>query len=221
MPDLVDDVTIANMALAAFAGGAITGFDENTDLADTCRLIVPRMIDRCLIAQAWRMNHATRELQRIAFDPVTDPQPPNGWRYGYAFPADALRGPHRVSRHRDMRAGAFREWSREGRRIYTDAERIFATFTLRLAPHQWGPTFLDFCVTAVAAELVVPVTHDADLAAQMKALAWGTPREGGRGGLAGKVLDEDVSTDTGFDPSGDHDPLTAAFHGGGPSPGAF
>ena len=216
MPDVLDDLAIANKALAVFAGGSITGFDEGTPLANTCAAIVPRIIDRCLIAQGWKMNLVTRQLERIAFT-TEDPLPPNGFAYGYAFPANALRGPFRVSRHRDIRAGAFREWSREGRRIFTDAEEVFATFLLRLSPDQWGPTFLDFCITAVAAELVVPVCDDKDHAAELFTKAWGTPREGGRGGLAAKVLDEDVATDTGFDASGDDGELVAAHISGQPT----
>lgn len=216
MPDIVDEVSIANMALAVFAGGSITALDEGTDLADTCRLIVPRMIDRCLIAQAWRMNHATRQLEQIA-----GPLPPNGFRNGFAFPAAALRGPHRVATSRDLRGAPLRDFAIEGRRLYADADQVFAAFTLRLSPDQWGPTFLDFCVTACAAELVVPVCDDKDHAAGLHARAWGGPREGGRGGLCAKVLDEDVSTHPGFEASGEADPLTTAHLGGGPWPDRF
>ncbi len=216
MTDVLDEVSIANRALAVFGGGSITAFDEGTPLADNCRLIVPRIMDRCLIAQGWRMNLVTRRLERIGFTDA-DPQPPNGWRYGYAFPADALRGPFRVSRHRDVRTGAFREWSREGRRVFTDAEEIFGEFLVRLSPDQWGPTFLDFAITACAAELVVPVCEDKDHAAELFAKAWGTQREGGRGGLSAKVLDEDVATDPGFDASGDAGELVAAHVSGQPT----
>lgn len=216
MPDVLDDLSVANMALAVFGGGSITAFDEGTPLADTCRLIVPRIIDRCLIAQGWKMNRATRQLERVAFT-TEDPQPATGYRYGYAFPADALRGPFRISRHRDVRTGAFREWSTEGRRVFTDAEEIFGVFLLRLSPTQWGPTFLDFAVTACAAELAVPVCEDKDHAAELFAKAWGTQREGGRGGLSAKVLDEDVATDTGPDASGDDGELVAAYVSGQPT----
>lgn len=214
MPDVITDKTVANMALAVFGGGAITAFDEGTPLAATCKLIVPRIIDRCLIAQAWRMNRVTRQLEGITFDPDTDPQPPNGFKRGFSFPADALRGPFKVSRTRDTRTGAFREFEIEGRRLFCDLETVFASFVIRLAPAQWGPTFLDFAVTACAAELVVPVCEDKDQAAELFAKAWGGPREGGRGGLSAKVLDEDISTHPGFDPSGDDDPLTEAHHSG-------
>lgn len=214
MPDVIDETSVANMALAVFGGGAITDFEEGTPLADTCRLIVPRIIDRCLIAQAWKMNRATRQLERVGFDPVNDPQPPNGFKYGFSFPADALRGPHRVSRTRDHRAGAFRDFAVEGLRLFCDLELVFAEFTIRLPPDRWGPTFLDFAVTACAAELCVPVCDDKDHSLELLAKAWGTPREGGRGGLSAKVLDEDVSTGPGFDAAGDDDPLTEAHHGG-------
>lgn len=215
MPDVIDQLAVANKALAVFAGGSITAFDEGTPLADLCRSIVPRIIDRCLISQQWKMNTVTRQLERIAFSGA-DPQPPNGWRYGYALPADTLRGPFRCSRHRNIRSGAFREWSREGRRVFTDADEVFAEVLLRLSPDQWGPTFLDFVVTACAAELVVPVCEDKDERDRLHAKAWGSPRENGRGGLAGQVLDQDVSTDPGFDASGDDGPLVAAHVSGQP-----
>ncbi len=215
MPDVIDETAVANMALAVIGAGSITDFDEGTPLADTCRLIVPRMIDRCLLSQAWRMNTATRQLERITFTPE-DPLPPTGYKYGYAFPADTLRGPFRVARTRDTRTSAFREWTREGRRIFTDAEEVYGTFLLRLSPDQWSPTFLDFAVKACAAELCVPVCDDKDHAAQLHAEAWGTPREGGRGGLAGKVLDEDVATNPGFDAAGDDGPLVDAAISGQP-----
>jgi hypothetical protein len=218
MPEIISQVTVTNMALAVFGGGAITAFEEGTPLASTCKLVVPRIVDRCQIAQAWRMNHVTRQLERVAFDAETDPQPPNGWRYGYAFPADALRGPHKVSRTRDLRSGAFRDFDIEGRRLFCDLDTVFAAFTIRLSPDQWGPTFLDFVVNACAAELCIPVCDDKDHAASLFSKAWGTPREGGRGGLAAKVLDEDVATRPGFEPAGDDDPLTAAHLGGSPWP---
>lgn len=216
MPTVIDDITIANWALAVFGGGSITAFDEGTPLADTCRAIVPRLMDRCLISQEWRMNKATRQLERIAFGP-SDPQPPNGYRHGYAFPGDALRGPFRLSLHRDTRSPPFRDWTSEGRRVFCDAEQVFGTFLLRLSPDQWGPSFLDFVITACAAELVIPVSEDKDERDRLYAKAWGSPREGGRGGLAGKVLDEHVANDPGFDPSGDDGPLVEAVVSGQPS----
>lgn len=216
MPDVIDELAVANKALAVFAGGSITAFDEGTPLADTCNAIVPHIIDRCLISQAWRMNLATRRLERIAFT-TEDPLPPNGYRFGYAFPANALRGPFRISTVRDRRTPPLRDWTREGRRVFCDAEDIFGEFLLRLSPDQWGPTFLDFVVTACAAELVVPVCDDKDHAAELHAKAWGTAREGGRGGLAGKVLDEDIATNPGPDPAGDDGELVAAHISGQPT----
>lgn len=214
MSEIVENIDVCNAALAAFGGGSITDFNEISDLAEMCRLIVPMHIDLCLQSQAWRMNAVTRQLQRITFTPE-DPQPPNGFRYGFAYPAEALRGPFKVRNQRDVRGGLNRDFTTEGRRLYCDREQVFADFVIRLPPGQWGPTFQAFVIMAVAAELVVPVTHDTALAGEMRVLAWGPPSADKRGGLAAKVLAEDLQTHPGPEASGTDDPLTAAHHSGG------
>lgn len=219
MPDILDDVGFANRCLVRFGAGTITSFEDATDLADICRLTIPEVIRTCFDAQDWLFARGTRQLERVAWTP-DDPPPPNGWRYGYNFPVDAVRGPHRVST--EFSCGApMREFAIEARRLFTNCETVYGLFTLNVEPARWPASFLEFATIAGAAALAVPVTHDTDLAAQLDALAWGTAREGRRGGLCGKAYDVDTKTHPGFAASGDNDPLTQAHYGGGPLSGTW
>jgi hypothetical protein len=212
---IATDEDVVNAALTDIGEYSITAFDENTELADVCTSIYPRVVGECFAAYPFRWAIGTRQLERVTFTEA-DPQPANGYTYGFNFPADGAVGPHRVSLDRNHRTPPFRDFKVEGRRLFCDRETVFAEFTLRLPPAQWPDPFQAFVVKALAAALAVPCSHDTDLAQLLDAAAWGPSRSDRRGGLCGQAIKTDLHADPGFDAAGDGDVLTAAHYGGLP-----
>ncbi len=98
-------------------------------------------------------------------------------------------------------------------KLHADAEAVWATCVLPVDPAAWPPLFRAAYVTALAAELAVPQAHDIALADSLRAQAWGTPSEGGRGGLVGRAMARDAAQAPGATLLAS-DPLTAARIGG-------
>lgn len=204
MAETLDDPTIINRALARIGGGAILSLDEDTDLARACVAIYTDLRDSALVTHKWRWNVRTRRLDQM------NETPQNGYKYAFGFPPDALSGPRKVLTNPRDPDHPLRQFSCEGRTIYCDHDAIWGAFAVALSPDQWPPEFRNAFTLWLAAELCVPVSHDAALAAELRASAIGSLSENGRGGLLGRAIANDNASDSGPAPMYASDPLTSA-----------
>ena len=76
---------ICNKALAHLSEAAIADFDENTVLAEKCR--VHYDIERDALLRMHRWNFAKTRVELVA----EEPEPEFGWDYRYDLPEDCLR----------------------------------------------------------------------------------------------------------------------------------
>lgn len=197
------DIEIANAALAMIGSPAITGFDDETALARKVNAVFVDLVESCLEAHGWTFSITTVELQRLAEAPL------NGYAYAFAMPPARI-GQNLVIRETLRSRVPLRDYKVAGGNLYSDATRLWATYRTRPEAALWSPTFRRFVTTALAAELCVPVSHDANLAEQLEAKAWGAASENRRGGLFQKAMAADLYGNPGFEPLYDADPLSDA-----------
>lgn len=202
MATTISDLQIANNALARIGEGSIASFDEESPLARQVSAIYRDRID-VLFSWPWNFSRRTYKLQRM------DETPDNGWKYAFALPSERLSPPRTVLRDPRQPKNPFRDYAVEGGNLYADIAELWATVSVRVDPSLWPPSFRILATVAAAADLCVPVTHDKDLADQLRGEAYGLPSEGGRGGLMARAIADDIATSPIAAPLS-RDPLTDA-----------
>jgi hypothetical protein len=203
-----EKLKIINEALGRLGSSPIFALDEDTDRARTCMLVYDTEINAMFGQHRWNFAQRTVKLDR------QQETPNNGWKFAFALPGERIGLPVRVldnPRHPDH---PLREFAAEGDRIYAQREEIYATFVMRVDPKNWLPMFRRCAVTALASALAMPISEDRNTKETYFVDAFGTPSEGGRGGLLGRAIDEDVRGSPGPAPAYASDPLTEARFGG-------
>lgn len=212
--DALDHLKVMNNALARIGAGAIMAEDEDTDLAHQVVAVYYDRLDALLAAHPWTWAAKTYKLDRLAetvendFDAATE-KFMNGWRYGFKLPGNRIGDPRRILDDPRRPESPLRNFLIEGGELYAERDAVWATVTVRADPAVWHPSFRLAFTTILAAELCVPVTHDADLAAELRANAEGSPQESGRGGLIGRAFAADAAAAPAKAPLW-NDPLTDA-----------
>lgn len=200
----VDDLSIINEALAKIGQGPITALDEESKRARSVSLIYGTTIGAVFAAERWRFARRTVSLTRLDLTPET------GYRFAFALPGDRVGPPLKVLTNPRDPDRPLRRFVVEGAELHADHEPLWATFVRRIDPEDWPATFRLAAVTALAADLCIPETHDTTLAASLRQEAWGTPSENRRGGLVGAAMAQDIASDPGPAPLLASDDLTDA-----------
>jgi len=180
-----DELDLINAALARLAGGVVLHLDEETSLAALTRRAYDTVTDAVLSRHRWQHLSKTAPLQRLADRPV------DGYAYAYQPPADAITPPLALYADPARRDSALRDYAIEGREIHANVAALWGTFGRRLSPDQWTPALRVTMIAALAAELAVPVCDDRDMAATLRAEAFGPAQMQGTGGLFAQAIQAD------------------------------
>lgn len=135
-------------------------------------------------AHPWSFMKITRRLVRLAAAPA------QGFKYAYQMPADRVAGPRGLFETQDCRRRTT-DFEIEGDAVLTDLEQLYGEFVIPGNTARWPGDFTELLTTAMMAELALSVREDRTLHAQLYQKAFGTPSEGGFGGLLGKALTSD------------------------------
>lgn len=197
MADVVDHLKVMNNALARIGAGAIMAEDEDSDLAQQVVAMYYDRLDAVLGMHPWIFAGKTYKLDRLAEIEgndfvAADGKFMNGYRHGFTLPGTRVGHPRRILDDPRQPDNPCREFLIEGANLYADRAALWATVTVRADPPAWASDFRLAFTAMLAADLCVPVTHDAGLAEQLRAAAEGTPSEGGRGGLIGRAMGKDA-----------------------------
>jgi hypothetical protein len=87
---------------------------------------------------------------------------------------------------------------------------IWARCKLLVDPSEWDISFQAAFVVALASMLAVPMQQDENLAAELSSMAFGTPAQGGAGGMFGRLISQDRTSAPISSPLLRNDPLTDA-----------
>lgn len=133
----------------------------------------------------WRFNMTKRNLNRNLSSPL------NEWKYSFDKPFDLLTL-HAIFDTNSESAMPYQNFELFENYIYSDAETLWADFQVKKEPQFWPKYFEEFAVMALAAKLAPILTDKQGLADTKRIIAWGTPQEDSRGGLAGLALTVDA-----------------------------
>lgn len=181
------DISICSRALMNLGASPITSFETpNDDVAAMLKVTYPEIRDTIISSYAWECMKVRKELTRAAGSP-------GGYSYAYIIPGDMLGGPSGVFPSIDAKVGTSAFEVRRNR-IVTDLPRVWVEYQARRVEAEWPAWFADLVTAAVAAEIAFFVTDQQSVKSDWEQKAFGTPSEGGLGGLMGKAMTLDAQS---------------------------
>jgi hypothetical protein len=111
-------------------------------------------------------------------------------RNAYQLPTDRIAAPRALYGDNDMRQ-PFTDYDIEGDFLLTDREQVWCAYQRRTNPARWPGDFRECFTIAVMAELALSVREDRPLHDRLFAKAFGTPGQGGIGGLFATAMEND------------------------------
>lgn len=180
-----DAVSICNMAAVMLGAGVIQSLEDDTDLSRMfANLYEPKKLS-IMSRYPWNFLRQKFYLTRSADNPI------QGYKYSYIIPGDALAGaPHAVFYYNDQRIGTA-DFRVVGKRIYCDYPELWGEFTVDRKESELPQYFQELLAHAIAADLAFAITDQQSVADYHRTLAFGTPSEGGNGGMMGQAMTTD------------------------------
>ena len=178
---ILDKPMIVNWALLELGQTPNFTTDLESRLGAMVDVVWQRTVARCFGLADWPFCRRTYKLTRRVETPMT------GYRWGFDLPQPRFGPPLRYLE--DPRRGVpVRETRIEGEVVYADVDALYAVCRVAVDPQDWDQQFADCFAVALASGLAIPLTQDPDLAAEKERLAFGTPQEGGAGGMFGRLI---------------------------------
>ena len=200
---VIDKAVIVNWALAEIGMPPKFSIDDATMLGQQVDIFWPRTEARCFGLHDWTFCRRTYQLDR------QEAQPQNGWRYGFSLPGGRIGPPLKLLS--DPRNEVpLRNFDIEGDTLFTDEAKAWARCKVALEPKAWPIQFTEAFATALASALAIPLRQDDSAASELEMKAFGHPREGGAGGIFGRLISQDIAAKPVASPLLRHDPLTMA-----------
>lgn len=203
------DLDVCNLAILRVGGEPIDALDEDTPMGAYCLRSYPAKRDWLLSKHRWVFASGIRQLARRATKPVECP-------FAYAFdrPSDVV-GAVWSWRETARPEGGHAYVVQLGEYVTSEKPTLWAEYTRRVPEAQWPPFFVELVRVALASDIAGQV-QNRSLAADLYAMAFGTPSENGEGGLLAAARIEDSRNAPQRSLGGwDDGPLTSARLGGG------
>ena len=127
----------------------------------------------------------TQKLPRLVASPVAL------WTYAFQLPADRLAPPRAVYPSADTSRLNTTAYDIVDDQLLSDHTDIWITIMRLVGYERWPGDFREAFTTALMAELALSVREDRVLHDRLYQKAFGTPAQGGMGGLFGQALDND------------------------------
>lgn len=181
------DISICSDALIALGAAPISSFTEGTDSAQACDRLYPDLRDTLLSTYVWSWSLKKVQLARLSANPL------NEWEYAYQLPGDQLTGALAVfetdgTDQRSVRYG----WEIYGDELYSNMETVFIDYQATVAESNMPPYFVRLLRNALAAELAIVITDQAQKADYFRAITYGSAVDNGRGGLMREAMNIDA-----------------------------
>lgn len=205
----LDDIALANRALASFGAGAIQTFGDSVPPGPAVALVYESVILGLLSEYPWSFTKKTERLSRVVDEtPDESGYLMSGWRYAYGLPANLLANPDKYLRDPRRQDWPVNQFEVQDGRVYCNEQTLYAVVRYRPDASVWPPYFVTAAIACLAAELVMPTSGNSGLLEAKQLEAWGTPQEFRRGGKLGiaKLADARNIGNSKLPP----DPLTTA-----------
>jgi len=199
----IDKATIVNRALIKLGQEGSFALDDENYRSGQIDAVWPDLVAHCFSLHDWTFCRKTfRLVQKTK-------APENGWTYCFALPGGRLGEPQKILSDA-RREAPLREFTIEGDELFADVDAVWARCKVEVDPGSWDPGFRSAFTVALAGELAVPIQSDEGLAAEYRQQAFGTPSQGGTGGLFGRLIGQNVAADPPDSSTRWADPLTDA-----------
>lgn len=198
----MDDVTIANRAIARIGGIQIQSFavpgPSGPIVPDTYNSVLEDILGK----YPWHFTKKFAPLSRETLPPV------RRWTYQFLLPADRLAPPRAIFNSKDD-TRPYTLWEPAGQHILSDAETLWAQYQWRPSPDWWPTYFRELIILAVMAELAGGLREDWTLRDKLRRQVYGDEQYQGEGGQFAvcAALDAQAAPSPVID--GGRNPLTA------------
>jgi hypothetical protein len=184
---IVTDLTVCNLAIDRVSGDRIDALDEESPLGQFCADNYPHK--REFILGKYRWTFATQVAPLARMDP--EPLEPRPCAYKFAPPSDLIGAVHDWRDTVDPNDKTRSIYVLEANDHYwSDDATVFIEYTANRPESRWPASFRQLVITAFAADLADHCQRPR-LADKLFVEAWGTPQEGGEGGLYKTARNED------------------------------
>jgi hypothetical protein len=184
MTDVLSKAMIVNWALPELGLAPTFTIDDTTGLGAQVEIFWPRAIGHCFGLHDWTFCRRTTKLTRQEATPQT------GYRYGFDLPGDRIGPPQKILSD-PRRQDPVRDFRIEEKTLFADEPDVWATCKVPVDPVDWDWQWAGAFATCLASMLAVPLLQDQDLAADKWGQAFGSPSQGGTGGVFGRMIAQD------------------------------
>jgi hypothetical protein len=210
----MDDVTIANRAVARIGGIQVQSFAS----PGPSGFIVPEtynsVLEDLLGKYPWHFTKKKAALQR-------SPAPvDSGWTWAFKFANDRLAPPRGIYLSPSDRK-PFHDWEPAGDGVLSNAEQLYGDFQYRPQPSWWPTYFRELVILAVAAELALALREDAGLRSRLRRDCYGDEQYQGEGGQFAVCTALDAQAQPSPIIDGGRNPLTDIRHSPGDARAGF
>lgn len=157
---------------------------DETDPAAPPHIAVYDSLLKRMAAQPFSFFKTTRRLVRLSSAPIAH------FAYAYQLPSERI-GPPRAIYADEAQRKPITSYDIQGDQVLCDYENVWANIALLRGPEYWPGDFAECFTLAVMAELALSVREDRALHDRLYQKAFGTPGEGGVGGLFRTALEQD------------------------------
>lgn len=178
---MTDRITMLNRALLRIGAEPLV---TEADAGAPAHLAVYDSVLERMAAHPWSFFKQTRQLVRDSTAASSL------WVYSYALPSDRMAPPRAVYASSASRQSTT-AYDLIGDKLCTDHETIWITYLALQSYERWPGDFREAFTTALMAELALSIREDRALHDRLYVKAFGTPAQGGMGGLFAAALDND------------------------------
>lgn len=187
MQVVFDHVTIANAALTLIRAQPVKSFDDADRRSQAVSALYWTVLDRLLTVTRWHFASGYSRLTITTVDTTVDRR---GWLHSHALPSDRI-GPPVMACEDPAKPERLTAFELTETHFLSDKETVYVRMTRRVGPVNWPGYFRNLMVRALASDLAEPIRGDAALAQRFYRECFGTPQEGGQGGLFKEARDQD------------------------------
>lgn len=196
----MDDVTIANRAVARIGGIQIQSFANPGPSGHIVPQTYNAVLEDLLGKYPWHFTKKKAALQRSA-------SPTPGWTWRFQLPPDRLAPPRAIFNSATERR-PFHDWEPMGDAILSNAEQLYAIYQWRPSPDWWPTYFRELVIMAVKAELAGGLREDWALRKSLRLEVYGSEQYQGEGGQFAVATSLDAQAQPSQEIDGGRNPLT-------------
>ena len=173
-------VQICANALLRLGATPIQSFTDGTDLATICNGIYNQKKAYMLSSYPWSFSFKYIQLSRQTATPTAQ------WSYKFTLPADrVISGMPEIYSSSTVGAVPLPSdyYELVGNVLMSDETELWCKYQYNVDESLWPAYFTELMINIMKVELALPVTENTQLYQELKLETYGTPSEGGSGGL--------------------------------------